>query len=293
MRLRRASMGLAVLFLLAWLAAGAAAVEYAGNDRDTVLGVSGGAMSPRRTSVSYGSRVEETALGDFVADALRVETGAAVAVVCGGHLKESLPGGELTKTSVYAVFEEDHTVGVAELPVSLFFEVLEHAVGQTAIDEAERIDPNSGFDGFPQVSGFRFTYDVSQPTGERVREVTLDDGRSLSATDQGTVTLAAPGDLLRGELGFTMLRGTAYSEVGTQAELLAAYIASRPGEISRPDTGRIQVVGTADNSIYRSLGIGKFLPYMILIALLVTLPRQKNRERNMDGTFTRRPAKAP
>lgn len=282
-----------MLLLIACLAAGATAIEYAGNDRDTVLGVSEGAMSPRRTSVSYGSRVEETAMGSFVADAFRVETGAAVAVVCGGHLKESLPGGELTKTSVYGVFEEDHTVGMAELPVGLFFEVLEHAVGQTAIDEAERIDPNSGFDGFPQVSGFRFTYDASQPAGERVREVTLDDGRSLSATDQGTVTLAAPEDLLRGELGFTMLRGTTYSEVGTEAELLAAYIASWPGEITRPDIGRIQVVGTADNSIYRNLGLGNFLPYIILIALLVTLPRQKNRVRNMDGTLTKRKAKFP
>lgn len=275
---------MALLLALAFLLAPAvAAVDENGS---AVLGVSESAMSPRRTSESYGARVTETSLGNLVADAFRSRSGSKVAVECGGHLIESLPGGEITEAEVYGVFADNLEVGVTELPVSLFFKVLEHAVGQTAIDAAEKIDPESGFDGFPQISGFRLVYDVSQPAGERVRQITLDDGTELAPTDEKTITLAAPADMLSGEMGFDMLQGVECRAVGTEAGLLAAYIAAQPGTLARPDTGRLQAVGTADNSIFRNLKLGQFLPYAILVILLVTLPRQWGRERNMDGTLS-------
>ena len=57
-----------------------------------VLGSSTAAMSPNVTTRSYGARLQETALGCYVADSLRAGTGAQLAIVCGGLLVQSLPG---------------------------------------------------------------------------------------------------------------------------------------------------------------------------------------------------------
>ncbi len=277
MKLRCAFIALALAAGLGVSVAPAAAYGLSASP-DAVIGMSEGAMSPKRTSASYGARVTETTLGNFVSDALRMQSGATVAVIQGGHLAQSLPGGEITVGAAYQVFAENLPVGVAEIPASLFFKVLEHAVGQIAIDDAERINPESGFDGFLQVSGFCFSYDASQPAGERIREVVLDNGSELSPLDEGKISLAAPEDLLSGALGFEMLRGAAYSPAGSEAELLAAYIAGLGGEIKRPEIGRIEVVGAADYSIYRNLQGEKYLPYLILIALFIALPQQRYRK---------------
>ena len=49
-----------------------------------VLGSSTGAMSPNRTTQSYGAQLQETALGCYVADSLRAGTGAQLSIICGG-----------------------------------------------------------------------------------------------------------------------------------------------------------------------------------------------------------------
>lgn len=273
---------LPVLLAACLLRAPAAAASGA-----AVIGSSTRAMSPNRTTQSYGARVEETALGNYVADAFRQAAGADIAIECGGHLVKSLPGGDLTAADAAAVFDRDRMVVTVELTAGQLFALLEHGVGTLDIDEAEQLDPESGFDGFPQVSGFSFVYDVSQKPGRRVRSVTLDGGAALSAGETRTLTAALPADMLDGSLGFSMLEGLPARPVGLQSELLSSLIAGQQ-EVSIPETSRAVVLGTAEHTLFEALHARFWLPYLILIILVIRLPMQRHRARNADGSLSRR-----
>lgn len=281
---RRAALLVCLPVLLAacLLRAPAAAASGA-----TVIGSSTRAMSPNHTTQSYGARVEETALGNYVADAFRQAAGTDIAIECGGHLVKSLPGGDLTAADAAAVFDRDRMVVAVELTAGQLFALLEHGVGALDIDEAEQLDPESGFDGFPQVSGFSFVYDVSQKPGRRVRSVTLDGGAALSAGETRTLTAALPADMLDGSLGFSMLEGLPARPVGLQSELLSSLIAGQQ-EVSIPETSRAVVLGTAEHTLFEALHARFWLPYLILIILVIRLPMQRHRARNADGSLSRR-----
>ena len=90
-----------------------------------------------------------------------------MAIACGGHLGNSLPGGTITLADVYQVFAVDGQVVSVTITAGELYHLMEQAVSGTAIDAAERIDPARGSDAFPQTSGFSFTYDISQVLGRR------------------------------------------------------------------------------------------------------------------------------
>ena len=263
--MRRLGILLALMILLAWSAPAFAAEE-------TVIGSSTGAMSPRVTVRSYGARLQETALGCYVADAMRAGAGTDIAVECGGHLVNSLPGGSLTMEDAEAVFAGDLEVAAVEITAGQLFDLLEYAVGNAEIDEAERLDPESASDRFPQISGFSFEFDVSQLAGRRIRQVRMADGTELRREDGGKITAALPVDMLDGSLGFSMLDGLSCRTVGRQSQLLAAHIRSQ-GTVEIPATGRISMIGSVEKTLYESLHLGTILPYVILVILLFRLPR--------------------
>lgn len=237
-----------------------------------VLGSSSRAMSPNATAQSYGARLQETALGCYAADSLCAGSGAQLAILCGGQLVQSLPGGPITMEDVQAVFSQEQQVLVVEIQAGTLYQALEHGVSQAALGEDELLDPASGSDSFPQISGFSFTFDVSQLSGRRVREVVLADGSALDRKSDRRLTLAVTEDMLDGSLGYSMLTGLSGTPAGTQVQLLAAYIQAQ-GQITVPDTGRISMLGSAGQTLYQQLHLGVLLPYVILILLLLRLPR--------------------
>lgn len=246
----------------------------------SAVGASEGAMSPRATAKSYGARLQETPLGSFVADGMRLAAGADIAIECGGHLVKALPGGTIMEEDARAVFAANLELAVVELTAAQLFDLLEYAVGFAQIDQNEQLDEDTGFDGFPQISGFSFAFDVSQKAGNRLREVTLGDGTVLSREDQLILRAVVPVDMLDGALGFTMLEGLPYEVVGRQQETLIAYIAGQ-GQVIAPEMGRITMVGSAGVTLYQSLKVGTWLPYVILLILLIRLPWRSKRKREM------------
>lgn len=243
-----------------------------------VLGSSPGAMSPNVTARSYGARLQETALGCYVADSLRAGTGAQLAIVCGGLLAQSLPGGTITAGDVQAVFGADQPVWVVTIQAQTLFQLLEQAVSHAQLGEDELLDPDSAADQFPQISGFSFVFDVSQLPGRRVREIILEDGTALEQTDPRSFTLAVPQDMTDGTLGFSALEGAAGTAAGTLSELLASYIQGQ-GQVMIPDTGRITMLGSADQTLFEQFHMGTLLPYILLLALLIRLPWRRRRQR--------------
>lgn len=242
------------------------------------IGTSQGAMSPRVTSQSYGARLQEVPLGSYVADGMRSAAGTDIAIECGGHLVKALPGGEVTEEDARAVFAGDLDIAVVELTPAMLFDLLEHAVGYGQINEEEQLDKETGFDGFPQISGFSFEFDVSQLPGRRLRAVTLDDGRELSRGDDLVLTAALPVDMLDGSLGFDMLKGLTYEVIGTQSALLIDHIREQ-GQITAPARGRITMQGFEQKTIYEKWNVGLYLPYVILLILLFRLPWRNKRKR--------------
>lgn len=234
------------------------------------VGESPRAMSPNPTSQSYGARLEETALGSFVADGMRESAGTDIAIECGGHLVNSLPGGAITEEDVRRVFAGDVEILRVELTCPQLFDLLEFAVGAARIDGAERLDAASGGDCFPQISGFSLEFDVSQLPGRRVRRVELDGAGPIRREEGRTLTAALPRDLLDGTLGYRGLEALAGSPVGRQGELLVRYVRAQ-GRVDIPAGGRIAMVGSSDGTLYESLSLGTLLPYLLLAAALLRL----------------------
>lgn len=241
-----------------------------------IIGTGERAMSPKMTSQSCGARLGETALGSYAADSMRTGSGADIAILCGGDLVNSLPGGPLTQEDARGVFAQDLEVAVTELTPAQLFDLLEYAVGTAQIDENERLDRSSGSDCFPQISGFSFEFDVSQLPGRRLRRITLADGTRLDREDPGSLTAALPRNMLDGTLGFSMLEGLDCRVIGTQSELLIRHIQEQE-QVAIPETGRISMVGAADDTLYSSLHLGTILPYVILLVVLVRLAWRKRK----------------
>ncbi|WP_191398143.1 5'-nucleotidase C-terminal domain-containing protein [Flavonifractor sp. An306] len=242
-----------------------------------VLGSSTGAMSPNRTTQSYGAQLQETALGCYVADSLRAGTGAQLSIICGGLLVQSLPGGTITSDDVKAVFQQDQPVLVVTIQAEALFQLLEQAVSYAQLGEDELLDPDSSAEQFPQISGFSFVFDVSQLPGRRVREITLEDGSPLERTDTRSFTLAVPRNMTDGTLGFSVLEGAAGTAAGTLSELLSSYVQGQ-GQVIIPETGRITMLGSAGQTLFEQFHMGAQLPYVLLLILLIRLPWRRRRQ---------------
>lgn len=139
-------------------------------------------------------RGEETNIGNFIADAMREEMGADVALQNGGSIRADrvIEPGELTLRDVIETLPFENYVVMLEVTGETLREALELSV--STVEE--------GHGRFLQVSGLSFSYDPSAPAGERVREVTV-GGEELDP--EQTYTLATNSFMADGGDGYEML----------------------------------------------------------------------------------------
>ena len=105
-------------------------------------------------------RRAETNLADFCTDAVRFRTGAQIALVNGGGIRDDLKGGDITYGDVLRVWPFENAIVVIE------------ATGQQILDALEwgaRFVPDEN-GGFLQVSGLQYEIDVTVPSGCRENE---------------------------------------------------------------------------------------------------------------------------
>lgn len=91
-------------------------------------------------------RLEENALANMVADALRAQVGSDVAVFNGGNFRAPLRAGEITYGDLYGVLPYDNFLMNVTVTGAKLREIMEYAGRQY------------GDGGFPQVSGMRVKY---------------------------------------------------------------------------------------------------------------------------------------
>ncbi len=182
-------------------------------------------------------RKVETNLGDFAADAYRIQTGADIAFANGGGLRAEVEIGDVTRKSLMDINPWNNEMCVIEVTGQQILEALEHG--------ASKYPETSG--GFLQVSGL--TYEINAYVESPVIADEMGNFVSLDETKENrivnvkvgganleldkTYTLAGNAyNLTQGGDGFTMLMGSKIvrSEgLPTDAETLINYFTETLG----------------------------------------------------------------
>lgn len=176
-------------------------------------------------------RIQETNLGDFIADWMRAISGADIAITNGGGIRASIPKGPISVGSVYTVLPFDNLLVKLELTGAQVKEALENGFSQ--------VEAVAG--RFPQISGMRVKVDLNKPAGSRVVEV-LVNGATIDLNKTYTVVvndfMAAGGD------GYTVLKSAKSSKWVTgnwMRDDLVDYIKAHP-QVNVTVDGRITFV---------------------------------------------------
>lgn len=208
----------------------------------------------------------ETSVGDLCADAARTVSGADVVILNSGDMGGNLIGGEITYADCKRIFNEDRALAIVTISPARLKDILEVGVSHITMDEEQMIDREvSAWGGFPQISGFEFSYDVAALAGSRVHEIRM-DGVVLDLTDSTTeLTLCATEYMLSGGWGYSDL-GDGDTVDCTLSEALFRHIEAEGTVTPSTSLERIHSRGSQDNSIWNSL---KVTPLMLLIALLI------------------------
>ncbi len=171
-----------------------AAVVAAWESRlDRQLDVAVGATSEPLNAVAEQVRSGESNLGNFIADAMRRDTGAEIAIVSGGSIRSNrtYPAGELTRRDLVAIHPFGSTICAVEASGETVLAALENGVS--------RLGESVG--RFPQVSGISFLVDPGRPAGERLERVEV-GGEPLDPARLYTVAITDY--MLEGGDGYSM-----------------------------------------------------------------------------------------
>lgn len=160
------------------------------NALDTPIATTAVELDSRNATV----RSQEAAIGDLIADAMRIGSDADIAITNGGGIRGGRiypAGSTITRRDI-----------MAELPFGNHVAVLE------VLGKAVRAGLENGFSilpraagRFPQISGMKVVVDPSQPVGQRVVSVEA-DGKPLD--DKKVYRLATNDFISRGGDGYEM-----------------------------------------------------------------------------------------
>jgi 5'-nucleotidase len=184
-------------------------------------------------AVSSHLRASETNLGNLVADAIRADAKADIAITNSGSIRGNrvFPAGPLTRRTLLEIHPFDNVICVLALPGRVVLEALNHGVSSLPAANGR----------FPEVSGLTMTVDPHAPPGTRVRDVTI-NGQPLDPNKAYTV--AIPDFLLKRGDDYTMFAGQPI-RVGPEAGNLIStalehYVAAK-SEIAPAVEGRITI----------------------------------------------------
>lgn len=117
-----------------------------------------------RSATALDRRRPEATIGNFITEAMRFVSGADIAMQNPGGMRGNLAAGPVTRGAIYDVMPFDNTI------------VTERLTG----DEVKlAIEQGLRNERITQVSGLRYTIDLSRPAGSRVTSLALADGSPL------------------------------------------------------------------------------------------------------------------
>jgi 2',3'-cyclic-nucleotide 2'-phosphodiesterase (5'-nucleotidase family) len=186
-----------------------------------------------RSLRALGRGGPESAVGDLVADAMRLKVGADVALQNSGGLRADLPEGTITRGHIYEVMPFDNTIFVMDLTGAELKLALEQGLRR---------------DRVTQVSGIRWSFDPARPPLERVVSLTLADGSPVE--DRKSYRVACNNFMATGGDEYDALsRGRNRQDTGiTVRSALEELVAARSkdgGSLDYRSDGRVTRMGSA------------------------------------------------
>ena len=198
---------------------------------DVALGTTETPLDSRKATV----RGEEAAIGNLITDAMRMATGADVAITNGGGIrgnKEYAAGTTLARRDVLSELPFGNKTVLIEAKGATILAALENGVGQ--------VEQAAG--RFPQVSGLKAKVDLKKAAGSRVVAVEI-GGQPLDPAK--TYRIATNDFMLRGGDGYVMFADGKVILGPLDGKLMAdqvmAYVA-KAGKVAPKPEGRVEFV---------------------------------------------------
>jgi 2',3'-cyclic-nucleotide 2'-phosphodiesterase (5'-nucleotidase family) len=184
------------------------------------------------------NRSRESPLGDIVTDAVRLGTGADVAIMNSGtmRLDDVIPAGPISNYQVQSIFlfPDESRMMTFPLTGARLREILEHGVSRSSV----------GRGPYLQVSGVKFTWDASKPDGSRiVGDLRRNDGSVIAPNDTLRVSFGVYPACEGGD-GYVVPEAKSACDNRMQAppavELVLKHITERlGGRVPAPEAGRV------------------------------------------------------
>jgi 5'-nucleotidase len=200
-------------------------------------------------------RAGETPMGNYLADLMRSRMKTDFAITNGGGLRDTFPAAtykvvntsykrpgagitgpyDVTLGDAISVLPFGNAVVTTKISGTQLWGALENGVSQY---------PTAG--RFPQISGFKFTFDSSKAVGSRVQTVTTLDGKAI-AKDSTMYSVATNDFMLYGGDGYTFFNPTQAKFNGIL--LVDILVDGLKADLA---AGKVTVTPAADNRIVRT-----------------------------------------
>lgn len=151
-----------------------------------------------RTNVTWradSARVVDAPISDFVAEVMRREGKADLAVTSAFSLDATIPAGEITRAQMARLYPYDNTLRVIRISGAQLRAFLEHSARYFRTLNPDGSAPAGGLIdntvagyNFDMVSGADYVIDVSRPVGSRIATLTV-KGRPVQASDSFTLAI--------------------------------------------------------------------------------------------------------
>jgi 5'-nucleotidase len=192
-------------------------------------------------------RSGETPMGNYIADLMRAKYKTDFAIQNGGGIRSAFPAPtyipadttlvrtgagplDVTLGDAFTVFPFGNQVATTVVTGTNLWKALENGVGGAY--------PGDG--RFPQISGFKFTFDASKPIGSRVVSVTTLDGTAI-AKDSKEYSLTTLDFLIYGGDGYLNVFSPAQAKV--KGALLDIFVDALKADMA---AGKVTQVPVAD-----------------------------------------------
>ena len=199
-------------------------------------------------------RSGETPMGSYIADLMRAKYKTDFAIQNGGGIRDTFPARtyvpantalvrtgtgplDVTLGDAFTVFPFGNQIATTVVTGANLWKALENGVGGNY--------PSDG--RFPQISGFKYSFDASKPVGSRIVEVTRLDGTAI-AKDSKEYTLTTLDFLIYGGDGYVNVFSP--SQATVQGALLDVFVDALKADMAAKKVtqvpavdGRIKKVG--------------------------------------------------
>jgi 5'-nucleotidase len=213
-------------------------------------------------------RTGETNLSNLITDSMRWATGAEIALLNGGAIRDSIPAGDITLRHLLDVLPFSNILVTVDITGLQLLSALEHGLSEYPEQAGQ----------FIHVSGINVTFDPSAKVGNRVKSATLENGSKIDPNK--TYTVATIEFLAYGGDGFDLMPSDGMLVYfGSDEEAFTAYLQTNPNIQSKPNGRVIKILdnsGSLPGELLIFAGVGIFI--VITVANVLIGQRKEERE---------------